>query len=518
MKFYEYDLIIVGGGAAGLCAALSAKERCGGSVVLLEAAEAPGGNSAFAPMPALADYDLPDTVLEKRYLDKMEADNWESDARIVSTVINRSAKSIRWLYRITEGCSGSLTEKLASACRRDGIDIMVETRVQSLLRDGRNWTCGVTAMQHGESVVVSGKAVVLACGGFLGAEDLMQKYYPLYDADFEKEIVLQGHKATGDGVRLALAAGAGDDCTATFELGTDPAPFYSGTPGPVARKLIDNSQRPEGVWVNNVGVRFTNEAAPASLQAVYRQPNKEFYVIYDAGVIEALHEKDPEISLEALNAEMPELIAGDEAIVTEHLGAITAWLRGKTHITFHTLERYNECCEAGHDFLFGKDPRYLIPFRKPPFYGFKLGLSMRSTHGPIRTNPMMAVVDRFDAPIPALIACGADVAGLYRGRFVQERGTDSIMYAITTGIIAGDHAAGFCHGMGPAAPCTFPKFTAEQVLAGDYYNVGVAPEEFAVLGGIIELQPDGSKVLRHVAESADRQGLLRDRMPPRPEE
>lgn len=223
--------------------------------------------------------------------------------------------------------------------------------------------------------------------------------------------------------------------------------------------------------------------------------------------MEQLAKKGPEISLDALNSEMKALIAADETIVTPNLGALTAWIRGKTHIIYHTIERYNECCAARKDYLFGKDTAYLLPFGKPPFYAFRLGLSLRGTHGPVRTNPMMAVVDRFDAPVPALIACGADVAGMYCGGFTKESGANSIVFAIATGMIAGDHAVGFLQGMDPAAPCIFPRFSAKQVLAGEYYNVGTAPESFRVTGGIRTRNADGSITLTHAAESPDRQAL-----------
>ncbi len=108
--------------------------------------------------------------------------------------------------------------------------------------------------------------------------------------------------------------------------------------------------------------------------------------------------------------------------------------------------------------------------------------------------------------IPALIAWGADVAGLYPGGLVD--GGDSIAWCIATGRLAGEHAAGFERGMGPAAPCQFPKFTAEEVLRGDYYNVGSAPPNFRVMGGILILQEDGTKAVSNLAQSPDKQGLV----------
>lgn len=511
MKMIECGTLVVGGGAAGMCAALRAKALTEAPVVLLEARDTLGGNSSFAPIPDLLLHDISEEAAEQRYLRIMEDCHWKSDARIVSTVSRKAPQVVRWLHELIAGKDGSLTERLEQCCRACGVEIYTNTRATELLRDDRGWHCGALAMGPEGVVEVRSSCVILACGGFLGAPDLMEQYFPLYDADTPREVVMEGIPATGDGVRMALAAGAGDDCTASFEVSPNRIPFWTCSAGKTVSALVDPAVTPQGLWVNNVGVRFVNEAEPQSYQAVYRQPNKEFHVIFDRGILELLADKNPALNLEELDREMPMLMDADAAIVTENLGELTAWIRGKTHIVYHTIERYNECCGAGRDFLFGKPSAYLLPFRKPPFYGFRLGLALRSTHGPVRTNPMMAVVDRFDAPVPALIACGADVAGMYPGGFVD--GTDSILWTITTGCMAGEHAAGFARGMGPAAPCNFPKFTARQILAGEYYNVGTEPKEFAVMGGIRELQEDGSCVVTHKAVSPDKQGLLRDGPP-----
>lgn len=505
MKAYNCGVVIVGGGAAGMCAALAAKERMESPVILVEARAALGGNSTFAPIPDFDLYDISDKAAEQRYLRIMDECQWKSDARIVSTVSRKAPAVARWLRDLLRGKSGNLTDRLSECCREAGVDVLLNTRVTELLRDEKGWHRGVLANCGDEPLRINSSCVILACGGFLGAPDLMEKYFPLYDEYTNVEVVMEGMPATGDGVRMGLAAGAGDDCTASFEVSPNRLPHWNCPVSETVRALTDPMVTPEGLWVNNVGVRFVNEAEPRSYQAVYRQPNKEFYVIFDRGILEKLSEKKPSIELDALDQEMPGLMDADVAIVTDKLGELTAWIRGKTHIVYHTIERYNECWESGRDFLFGKPAEYMLPFRNPPFYGFRLGLALRSTHGPIRTNPMMAVVDRFDAPIPALIACGADVAGMYPGGFVD--GADSILWAMTTGCLAGEHAGGFAHGMGPAAPCIFPKFTARQILAGDYYNVGTAPAGFAVMGGIRERQADGSVLVTHVAVTPDKQGL-----------
>ncbi|MGI9953473.1 FAD-binding protein [Moorellaceae bacterium AZ2] len=69
-----------------------------------------------------------------------------------------------------------------------------------------------------------------------------------------------------------------------------------------------------------------------------------------------------------------------------------------------TIEQYNRGCERGYDELLGKDRQYLVPLRTPPYYAIKISLHLLVTHGGIRVNHHMQVVDGRGIPIEGLYA------------------------------------------------------------------------------------------------------------------
>jgi hypothetical protein len=81
-------------------------------------------------------------------------------------------------------------------------------------------------------------------------------------------------------------------------------------------------------------------------------------------------------------------------------------------------------------------------------------------------------VSKFDWPVPALMACGADIGGLYADLFVSSEDSRSIEWAIASGMGAGGNAAAYVSGLKPVKIYEFPKYSARDVMAGNYVNVG----------------------------------------------
>jgi hypothetical protein len=227
------------------------------------------------------------------------------------------------------------------------------------------------------------------------------------------------------------------------------------------------------LWVNNVGVRFTNESKRLATNAIYRQPNRDCFILLDAGIVEHMAKKYPGIvSLEKLRKEITTLIDADQALVTDSVGAVAAWIRGKKHILQGSINSHNSSCEAGYDESYYKDPAFLVPLSKPPFYVFRSGLSLRTTHGPVKVSGMGSVVAQYDWPIPALMACGADIGGLHSDLLISSEDSHSIEWTIASGMCAGGNAAAYVNGMRPVQLFEFPKYSAKEVMAGNYENVG----------------------------------------------
>jgi hypothetical protein len=70
------------------------------------------------------------------------------------------------------------------------------------------------------------------------------------------------------------------------------------------------------------------------------------------------------------------------------------------------------------------------------------------------------------------MACGADIGGLYADLFVSSEDSRSIEWAIASGMGAGGNAAAYVSGLKPVKIYEFPKYSARDVMAGNYVNVG----------------------------------------------
>jgi hypothetical protein len=469
------DVVVLGSGAAGMTAAITAKQQGAETVIILEKRGEVGGNSRFAPVPA-----MDNTRSEDIFNTANESAGWRADARIIGTVVDNSKKIHGWLKgfggEVPAGeYGGALVKILEAQCKKLGIQILCDTAAKRLLRDENDFVVvGVHAEQGSRPIKVEATVTILATGGFMGDPELMEKYFPIYDENFSKEVHTEGLLYTGDGIKMALEVGAGNDHTISFERGSNPMPFFNGDlkKFPATSVLTDNAQTPM-LWVNNVGVRFTNENKRLAANAIYRQPNRDCFILMDAGIIEHMAQKHPGVvSIEKIEKEIEPLIDADQALVTDSVGAVAAWIRGKKHILQHAIETHNQYCEKGRDELYYKDPAFLVPVSKPPFYVFRSGLSLRTTHGPIKVSPMLSVVSKFDWPVPALMACGADIGGLYADLFVGSETSRSIEWAIASGMGAGGNAAAYVGGLKPVKIYEFPKYSAREVMAGNYVNVG----------------------------------------------
>ena len=477
------NIIIVGGGASGMAAAITAKQKGAKHVIILEASQTFGGNAIYAPIPRLQPEEDKAIAAHEDYMRKMDDSNWAADARLVRTICDQIVELPEWLSAFsgdaTEGeRGGKLARVLADECDRLGVELHLGCLAKRIIQDEDGWTTGIEYEENGMTQTMNAMVVIVASGGFLGDIEMMKRYIPFIDDSFNADAALVGKKYSAYGVQMALDCGAGDMGTVSLEWNETRMPFWGKQLSQPIEYIVTS---PSVLWVNNVGVRYCNEGNINSESSVIRQPNKDSFIVVDEGILEELARRNPNFSLSQFKLEVEELIDADQALVCDGAGPLAAWIRGKKHILQSQIDRYNECCEAGRDFLFGKSPEDLIPFKKPPFYAFRSGIPVVMTHGPIKVNPMMSCVKLTDFPVRGVLACGGVLGGLYTDQFISTERCDSLRVALASGYIAGGHAANFIGGGKPAPLYEFPKFSAREVMAGNYYNVGTpTPPQTAI--------------------------------------
>ncbi len=258
-----------------------------------------------------------------------------------------------------------------------GVEIRYETGATNLVIEN-GAVAGVAWRRFGQTGVIRSRAVVIAAGGFVMNKDMVAAYTPKLA---EKPFVLGNTYDDGLGIRLGESAGG---ATKHMDQAFITAPVY-----PPAVLLT-------GIIVNKLGHRFVSEDSYHSRTSgfVMDQPDSAAYLIVDEA-----HLQRPDIPLITF-IDGWETVEEMEAALGIPAGNLVA-----------TLDRYNRCAAKGEDPDFHKQPEFLAPQDHGPWAAFdlSLGKAMYSgfTVGGLATSVNGEVLGHDGAPIPGLYAAGA---------------------------------------------------------------------------------------------------------------
>src|SRR5216683_5670767 len=225
-------LVIVGHGAAGLAAALSAAQQAricglGVDVTLLEKAaeNQAGGNTRFSP--SYIRMDAPDRLAPGFEEDMQQVSGGQADRAYFHMLAANAVETIGWLeaqgvafatpvYYLSAGPTriqpvgggAAIVEKLSDAAKAAGVRIVYEAPATRLVRSEEGRISGVEfALGESATAILDAGAVVLATGGFQGNAARMREQFGSKAGDIR--LISPGtHFDTGDGIRMALDVGA----------------------------------------------------------------------------------------------------------------------------------------------------------------------------------------------------------------------------------------------------------------------------------------------------------------------
>ena len=435
------DLLIIGGGAAGLSAAVTAAQA-GLSVTVLEKRKFAGGNGQYAEGVFAAGSRLQkrnniDADPEKLFRAAMEYSHWRADARLTRALIDASGETVDWLTELGVPFSRVLHHMpnqspevfhmaypaptgarvmavLKESCARLGVALVTEARAVALLRaDGA--VTGAKAEVAGEAAVFPARCVLIATGGFAGNPELMRQLIP--DCEPEAYMHLKGIPMTGDGLLMAREAGAAICRDVAIE---GCAPVFRGR-----WEITGLIRRPDCLWVNGEGRRFCDESICEDFifgqNAVARQPGRRCWAILDGSAVRRAFESLPPLMAEPAAAKigMEELyealeleLGRNQIFRASSPGKLAALMGVDAGVFSAELAAYNASCAAGYDALFGKDRRALLPLTEGPYYAVPAGMDIITTHGGIRTDSVFRVLTPEYRPVPGLFAAGIDISGV----------------------------------------------------------------------------------------------------------
>jgi succinate dehydrogenase/fumarate reductase flavoprotein subunit len=434
----EVDVIVVGQGVAGTCAALEAY-KAGAEVLIVERASGGGGASAMSSgifylgggteVQKAAGYE--DTAEEmaafmmsccdpldsnaalafcrdsKDHFDWLEARGvpfertyhgekavWLADTTCLMWTGNEKAWPFREAAKpaprghkvagMGENAGAEGMKPLLARCSEQGIPAIYDSAVVGLVQGSDKRVAGVKVKQPGKTFFVKARrGVIIACGSHNMSQPLIKKYLPLLGETSEP---LGIPSNDGMGVRLGISAGANP---VNMDGVIPTASIYP--PG----KLI------KGIVVNANGERFVAEDVYHGRLAnfIMEQPGQKAYLIVDEEIFAY-----PEIT-HARHT----LIDGFETVE-----AMEAALKLPQGSLVRTLNEYNEGAEKGEDKRFHKHVDWLKPLGKGSWAAFDISFNKSTyvfiTLGGIRADERGRALDLYSQPIPGLYVVGASAA------------------------------------------------------------------------------------------------------------
>lgn len=493
----EADLVIVGGGGAGLVAALRAAEK-GASVIVVEMAAETGGATQHATgavgwgskAQKRCGIELPPR--EAIHQMAMLGSNYSINPWLLRTLLEKGAETLDWMeeqgvewevaslwnaptLHIPKGtlkkrwlmAQKDVTDLLFQKGQEKGVRYYVRTRATALVRNGDR-IVGVKVERKGEARYLKGnRAVVLAAGGMSNNREMLKIHIP--QAYHGCGCSMDMPTAMGKVIRMGLGAGADlaginsisifDGGIPYFEKGLNFYHYlYSGD--------IQLSRQP-WLFINKCCERFINEDS-AALQmgfiskgsAIMIQPGGRAYVIFDGEYEKNVPGFHGEYCEHALTPDLPGMDEWNKRICPTDwreavkksldLGLIKTdptleGLAGKLGLDpekfQQRVESYNKICEAGVDHELGKKAELLIPVKKPPYYGIVVGGNIGASQCGLRVNPEFQVLDTECRVIPGLYAAfhtaGGAIGENMRGGSVLA----DCHLAYASGYVAGEVAA-----------------------------------------------------------------------------
>ena len=427
----DYDVIVIGGGAAGMSAAITAHDR-GARVLLFESETKLGGSTALSGgwffaagtsvqrAAGIAD-DSPQVMFDYY----AQVNQWRIDPPVVRRLCEAAGAALEWLVSLgvdfpvkslkrsgmetiarghqPVGRGAEIAEMLERAVRARSIDIALGNSVERLL------AAGVVA--RGETATAN--ALVIATGGFGQNRELLRRWYPTAG---EKHSSMSAAGSQGDGITMAAAHGA-------IITGHD-----TGLLIPCAS--IAQGQIEPGGWamlVNREGCRFIDESSYYSvLSLAIRAQGGYCFAIFD----ESTRRRAP------LDGSFGDLLGdhdigdermaewSEEAVRAGDVDALAAAIGVSSRVLQGTVAH-----AAPHHAL-----------RTAPFYAVRItpGVVALTACG-LTIDVEARVLDEAGDPIPNWFAAGETTGNVVGDMYIASG--NSLANCVVFGRIAGDNAA-----------------------------------------------------------------------------
>ena len=307
---------------------------------------------------------------------------------------------------------------LQENCEKRGIDIMLNTTVDTILTDANGAAVGVSGTdKDGNTVVVNAKSVILATGGFGANLDMVTQYKP----ELAGFMTTNAAGAQGQGIEMATAIGAG-----TVDM--DQIQIHPTVEANTAALITEGLRGDGAILVNANGERFIDEVGTRDVvsAAEIAQPGSYSWLIVDQAMADASsviqgYIKKGYTKTGATYEELAKELDVDPAAFA------------------NTMETWNSYVEAKNDPDFGRTS-FANPLNNGPYYAIKVTAGVHHTMGGVTINSATEVLKEDGTVIPGLFAAGEVTGGVHGA---NRLGGTAVADFVVFGRIAGESAANY---------------------------------------------------------------------------
>ena len=423
-----YDVAVVGAGASGLSAALTALQN-GKSVVLLEKTGFAGGASAMAGAGTVATgskmekesgmNDTPEALKE----DMLKNGHNKNDEGTLDIFVNTVGAAVDWLvsedggnveYQPSEGPArtfsavgrgSAVVKTLTDGFEKQGGTFYTNTKATELVVENGKVT-GVKAESEDKEYTIHAGSVILSCGGFGHNDEMVPEEY--------KAFVYAGHAgADGDGLKMAEAVDADTVNMDLVNVQPNSMIMPSGL-GQYTNPGVGSAYNTSGAFlVNQDGVRFANEQGSSYDLKNAQAKNEKQYLICDEASFAAFN-KGMEGSKIYTEDDVKEWLENDGSsnpvfVKADSIDALAKKLNMDASALEETVDTFNK--NVGKEDTFGRTSKFALN-TDGAVYAIELCNRYYATLGGLHINSDMQVLNKDQEAVEGLYASGEVVGGL----------------------------------------------------------------------------------------------------------
>ena len=383
--------------------------------------------------------------VELMELDTMIGGKGINNPELVKTLCSNTADSIVWLDSVgasltSVGAFGGASVKrihrpvnaegktlsvgayivpiLEKNLQDAGVEIILNTTVDTILTDANGAACGVSGVANdGSKLTVNADAVILTTGGFGANLDMVVSYKP----ELAGFMTTNAAGIQGQGIKMAEALGA-----ATVDM--NQIQIHPTVEANTASLITEGLRGDGAILVNAEGKRFFDEVSTRDKvsAAEIAQPGSYSYLIVDqamadaSNVIQGYIKKGFTTQGETYE-ELAKALGMDEAAFAE------------------TMNTWNGYVEAKNDPEFGRTS-FANPLNTAPYYAIKVTAGVHHTMGGLKINPAAEVLTEDGSAIAGLFAAGEVTGGVHGA---NRLGGNAVADFVVFGRIAAQSAADY---------------------------------------------------------------------------